>query len=337
MSHHFDTPSGREDPRLNLCDFYLFAGRPGSTVMAMTVNPEADPATAPVFRDEGRYAFRFDGTGDGREDVSFEVRFGATTHDDGGRHVQSYEVLRGEGASAGPDVDGDPLTGGSTGTVTQAYGVSVFAGVVRDVFAGNAEGLGAFAAALAAGEYRPESFDNRENFFASRHVGAIVLEVSNELIGVGEVHGWATVSLHGHAPQQQVARWGLPLITHLFLGDGETSEQYNRATPAGDDKPFLDQIAAAVTGTSALAGRTADPARYAERVVDRLGRLTLPYTLGSPASFDFVGFNGRALHDDVMDVMLSLMTNSPFSDGADVDRSAIADAFPYLTPIPAHG
>ncbi|MEA2773281.1 MAG: hypothetical protein QOD93_6243, partial [Acetobacteraceae bacterium] len=26
MSHHFDTPTGREDPRLNLADFYLFAG-----------------------------------------------------------------------------------------------------------------------------------------------------------------------------------------------------------------------------------------------------------------------------------------------------------------------
>jgi hypothetical protein len=39
MSHHFDTPTAREDPRINVCDFYLFAGSPGHTVMAMTVNP----------------------------------------------------------------------------------------------------------------------------------------------------------------------------------------------------------------------------------------------------------------------------------------------------------
>ena len=40
MSHHFDTPTGREDSRLKLCDFYLFAGDPGkTTVMAMTVEP----------------------------------------------------------------------------------------------------------------------------------------------------------------------------------------------------------------------------------------------------------------------------------------------------------
>ena len=38
MSHHFDSPTGREDPRLNLCDIYIFPGSPGHTVMAMTVN-----------------------------------------------------------------------------------------------------------------------------------------------------------------------------------------------------------------------------------------------------------------------------------------------------------
>ena len=39
MSHHFDTKLAREDPSLNLCDFYLFDGPSGKTVMAMTVNP----------------------------------------------------------------------------------------------------------------------------------------------------------------------------------------------------------------------------------------------------------------------------------------------------------
>ena len=41
MSHHFDTPTAKEDPRINVCDFYLFRGRPGTTVMALTVNPNA--------------------------------------------------------------------------------------------------------------------------------------------------------------------------------------------------------------------------------------------------------------------------------------------------------
>jgi hypothetical protein len=41
MSHHFDTPTAREDSRINVCELYLFLGRPGFTVMAMTVKPDA--------------------------------------------------------------------------------------------------------------------------------------------------------------------------------------------------------------------------------------------------------------------------------------------------------
>jgi hypothetical protein len=67
ISHHFDTPSAREDPRINVCDFYLFRGRPGFTVMAMTVNPDAGRSAPDTFRDEGLYAFRFDLNGDARE------------------------------------------------------------------------------------------------------------------------------------------------------------------------------------------------------------------------------------------------------------------------------
>ena len=49
MSHHFDTPTAREDPRINICDLYLFAGAPGTTVMAMTVNPDAGRSAPETF------------------------------------------------------------------------------------------------------------------------------------------------------------------------------------------------------------------------------------------------------------------------------------------------
>ena len=84
MSHHFDTPTAKEDPRINVCDFYLFRGRPGTTVMALTVNPNAGVGSPDTFRDEGLYAFRFDTNRDLREDVTFKVQFGAPAHADGG-------------------------------------------------------------------------------------------------------------------------------------------------------------------------------------------------------------------------------------------------------------
>jgi hypothetical protein len=59
MSHHFDTPTAREDPRICVNDFYLFDGAAGTTVMALTVNPDAGLSAPETFRDEGLYAFRF--------------------------------------------------------------------------------------------------------------------------------------------------------------------------------------------------------------------------------------------------------------------------------------
>jgi Domain of unknown function (DUF4331) len=40
MSHHLDTPTAREDGRVDLCDLYVFEGAdPDTTVLIMTVNP----------------------------------------------------------------------------------------------------------------------------------------------------------------------------------------------------------------------------------------------------------------------------------------------------------
>ncbi len=79
MSHHFDTPTAKEDPRINICDVYLFRGRPGTTVMALSVKPNAGVGAPDTFRDEGLYAFRFDTDRDLREDVTFKVQFGPPT------------------------------------------------------------------------------------------------------------------------------------------------------------------------------------------------------------------------------------------------------------------
>ena len=113
-------------------------------------------------------------------------------------------------------------------------GLRAFSGVVNDVFGGDAAAVNEFKDAFAAGSYKPEAFDNHVNFFADRTVGAIVLEVPNALLGTeGAVHAWPTVSLFGHAPEQQVARWGLPLFTHLFLNDDDLREAFNRTPPRG--------------------------------------------------------------------------------------------------------
>ena len=333
MSHHFDTPTGREDPRLNLCDFYLFEGAPGRTVMAMTVNPEAVPGALAPFRDEGLHVFRFDTGNDTREDVSFKVSFGAAGHDCGGTdHRQTFEVRRATGPDAAAGATGDLLANSVISQVTgSGPGVQAFAGVAGDVFAGDGAALEAYEASFTLGRYTPEMFANHVNLFEGRHVAVIVLEVPTDLIGHGLVHGWATISLYGHSPQTQVARWGLPLLTHLFMREAQMREDFNRTPPWGDNDRFTAQIADVVKETTRRAGTTANPANYAQRFLARLGPLTLPYQLGTTASFDYTGFNGRALADDVMDVMLSLRANSALGDGVAPNPARIHAAFPYFS------
>lgn len=332
MSHHFDTPTAQEDPRINLCDFYLFRGRPGTTVMAMTVNPDAGISAPDTFREEAIYAFRFDLNNDACEELTFKVRFGAVANANGHTHFQTFEVRSAAGDAALRGVDGELIVAGRTGEVANGdAGVMVFAGLAPDLFAGDAAALGSFRNAFFnEGRFARSAFANPKNFFANRNVTAIVLEVPSQLIGLGLVHGWATASLYGHAPEAQVSRWGLPLITNIFMPDPEVRERFNRATPMDDQSLFIAQIGLVAEKLTTLAGSAANPAEYARQLTALLFPTILPYELGTPAVFGFAGFNGRALTDDVMDVMLSLATNTALGDGVAPDKGRTRDEFPYF-------
>jgi hypothetical protein len=337
MSHHFDTPTAKEDPRINVCDFYLFRGRPGTTVMALTVNPNAGVGAPDTFRDEGLYAFRFDTNRDLREEVAFKVQFGAPAHDDGGEHrlVQTFDVRRATGADALKGAAGELIISGNTGRVVKAdQGCLAYAGLAPDLFASDGAGFGAFRKALwSENRFAPEAFQNRQNFFGGKNVTAIVLEVPCSLIGRGVVHAWATASLYGHAPEVQVSRWGLPMITHILLSDPslhDASENYNRAVPADEVALFSKPIRDFVEKVTALADSAADPSAYATQLLARLCPGVLPYELDTPAAFTFAAFNGRSLCDDVMDVILTLATNTALGDRVAPDKRLMRPDFPYF-------
>ena len=302
--------------------------------MAMTVNPDAGISAPDMFREnESLYAFRFDTTGDGQEDVTFKVRFAALPYGKGHehKHTQSYEIRRAAGEAARQGIAGDLLLDGETSNVIETQDVRAYAGIAPDLFAGDAAALGTFRTALAKeNRFAGEAWQNRKNFFANRNVTAIVLEVPTKLIGEGKVYGWATVSLLGHAPEIQVSRWGLPLITNVFIPDESVRETYNRIGPAQDVMRIAPHIAKFTEKVSKLAGSTPDPSEYAKQVVKRLCPIVLPYELDTDASFDLSAFNGRGLIDDVMDVMLTLASNIALSDGVAPDKARTRSCFPYF-------
>ena len=336
MSHHFDIKLAREDPRLNLCDLYLFQGAPDTTVMAMTVNPDVVLSAPDTLHSEGLYAFRLDLTGDSREDVVFTFRFNEPRHLDGDEHVhvQMFQVHRAAGGAAGVD-KGQLLTGGDTGKVHGKSSIRAFVGVAPDMFAVDAVAFHDLQNAF----YKDHRYDgdaflrHRQNFFNNRNVTAIVLEVPNHLIGEGTVRAWATVSLHGHAPDVQVSRWGLPLITHLFLGDPsnqEAKETYNKSVPSDDIALLSGYLADFIGRMAAYAGSVPNPEEYGKQMASRLCPITLPYELGTAAAFALAGFNGRQLGDDVVSVMLTLASNTPLQSGVDPHRNRIRTEFPYF-------
>jgi hypothetical protein len=335
MSHHFDTKLAKEDPSLNVCDLYLFQGAPGTTVMAMTVNPDVGLSAPDTLHVEGLYAFRFDLNRDAREDVVFKVRFGEPRHQSGDEHVhiQKFQVRRATGDEIGGD-KGELLIEGETGKVHSKSKIRAYVGAAPDMFAGDAFALHGFLNAFYKDQrYDGDVFQHRQNFFANRNVTAIVLEVPSDLIGKGPVHAWATASLYGHAPEMQVSRWGLPLITHLFLNDPnnqDVKDKFNRSAPSDDVGLFSGYISDFAQKMTTYAASVMNPDEYGKQIVARLCPTILPYELGTPAAFDLAGFNGRPLGDDVMDVMLTLASNKPLQDGAVPDRGRVRTEFPYF-------
>ena len=336
MSHHFDTKLAKEDPSLNVCDLYLFQGAPDTTVMAMTVNPDVVLSAPDTLHIEGLYAFRLDLTGDAREDVVFKFRFNEPRHVNGDEHVhvQKFQVRRATGEAIGGD-KGELLIEGDTGKVHSQSGIRAFVGIAPEMFAADAVAMRNLQNAF----YNEHRYDgdaflrHGQNFFDHRNITAIVLEVPNHLIGQGTVHAWATVSLYGHAPEMQVSRWGLPMITHLFLndpGNQEVKETFNKSVPSDDITLFSGYIADYTQKMTTYAGSVMNPEEYGKQMVSRLCPNTLPYELGTAAAFDVARFNGRPLGDDVQDVMLTLATNRPIQDGAAPDRNRIRTEFPYF-------
>jgi hypothetical protein len=167
MSHHFDTDQAKEDPRLNCCDLYLFQGKPGTTVMAMTSNADAGISSPDTFHPEGLYAVRFDTNNDAKEDVVFKFRFGEVAHVEGSdhHHVQSFKVIRGTGSEI-PGLDGQILVEGHTGEPLAENGILAFGGMVPELWA--ADTLAFFTTLgnlFNEDRYDPKAFENRDNLF----------------------------------------------------------------------------------------------------------------------------------------------------------------------------
>jgi len=328
MSHHLDTPAAREDGRVDLCDLYVFEGAdPDTTVLILTVNPDAGKSSPTTFHPEVLYEFKIDTNADAIEDLSYRFRF----DEPDAKGQQTITVLRAEGEDAQSGMHGEQLAWGRTNEqLLLPRGGRVWAGLRSDAFYADGAAAAVFEqGALTQHTYIPNVFEQGFNVFEGRNVTSIVLELPTSALGQGVIGVWATTSLHGHGMSVQIERIGLPLIQPFFNIDDERSEAHNKRQPREDRSSGRPRVAEIVTLFTRLAGTTESPEAYGQAVADLLLPDILHYRLGTPASFSFATRNGRRLTDDVTDVVLSLIVNSPLSDHVGYD-GRIQPHFPYM-------
>ncbi len=345
MSHHLDSPTSRQDPRLNLTDMYVFDGEAG-TVFVMAVNSSlAGESRTTGLHPEARYEFKVHRDGGPIEDLTYRFSFG----DLDASSAQHITLTKLVGADAHDDsADGELIAQGRTGIpfgAAELDGIRAWAGPAADPFYLDLHQLAHIIEGLQNGkqiELGEWSAEDAASTFAGSQVCAIVLEVPRsdaDLEADRDIAVWSVSKLATDAGGwRQINRTAIPMVWPLFraIGAEDDSDDYRRDTtahPADDRANDGARVTRMVAAAAADTG-TANSQAYAAAVTQRLLPDLLPYRVGTPAAFSFAAFNGRRLADNAPEVMYGLITNSGFPTGLNsfAATETRGDGFPYVVP-----
>ncbi|GAB1824084.1 DUF4331 family protein [Herbidospora sp. RD11066] len=337
MSHHLDSPLARQDPRLDVCDLYVFRGERGTVFAADHSNSFVGPDAPKGLHPEGRYEFKIDGNGDAVEDVTFRFTFGE-------RDAEGLQTFRLHYVTATED---KLIAGGRMGEPLDLdCGGRVWIGQAGDAFWIEPDVLHAVGQAFQYGtriDLTGWNPDKAGNLFAGHTVYSIVLELPDEelrrIAGPdGRIGVWAQTSLATDSGGwHPINRCGLPMIHPLFTQyDEDLGDRLNTNGPADDIRLHGDEVRRKIAGVARAYGTAADPDAYAEMVVGRIFPNMLPYTIGTKAGLTFAGWNGRAMTDNAPEVMFSFAANTPVTLG--IGRESVVskprEEFPYVPVVP---
>jgi hypothetical protein len=330
---HLDAPTVKHDGRIDINDVYLFQGKnENKTALVMTVNPAAGLLSPTTFRHGAVYEFKIDAGSDAIEDIALRIRFGEVRRDGS----QSIRIYRARGEHATHGTRGRLLGRGSTNHVIDLTGNGrAWAGLVDDPFFFDLARFQQFKATLLAGGGLADlgglvdcnrTNPGPTNFFKGLNGTAIVLELPDAARG-GMIHVWGETSIRENGVRTQVERMGLPTVNTVFNHTDAAKDAYNRAEPRNDVADYSDDVSSVVSLITSLAGTASNPTAYGNTVAGILLPDMIPYNTAQPANF--AALNGRALTDDVIDVALSVVANTPLSDCVGND-STFRASFPYV-------
>ena len=352
------------EPAADITDLYAFPSpeHPGRLVLVLNTLPFAPPTAA--FSDGLIYRFRLRPlTADARQDATpFAVAGEEIVID----CVFSAPV-NGHGAS-GPEQEGTCSVPGGTVSMRvndesggQAHGVRAFAGPRWDPFVMDAP---AALKTIATGKLA--FTDPSAIYLDGKNILSLVVEVDRAVLGRAELYGVVGETLTRGRLNIRLERAGRPEVPNLMLApkqfdpvnrDLEIRDLYNMEDAFHLSRAYEGAYRARLNANLAfwdsLDGKTDWPARadgahpLTELILADFLVLdvTKPYAeQGSFLEIELAARHGeahrtcggRALNDDVMDTIFTLLVNAGngpvIRDGVDHATRPASRAFPYLAP-----
>ena len=360
---HAEAPASAHDAGADIADMYLFLdpANTNNVVMIMTIHGFVAPqenVNLGYFDPEVLFRFELETTGNAKVDTAIQVTFGPRTATSVG---QTATVVLPNGHKFTAPATAPSLAPSAPAPVltTNADGVVFFAGLTDDPFFFDIPAFNRFVGGvlntnLDAGT----NFNRGRDSFAGYNIPAIALSVPAQILRSIPHASLATNSLglsgrtlrrtESFNPKtgevksagtfRTVDRMGVPAINTALVPFAKKNA-YNAASTVDDaNGKFAADILATLTALGTDPAHKAILASVAVTHGDFLRlNLNIPNSgvgrgipiLTEPSAFP----NGRRVHDDVIDIILTLVANSnSLGDNVDGNDVAFRTSFPFLAP-----
>jgi len=361
---HAEAPSVAHDAGADIGDMYLFLDPNNdldhtNVIMIMTLHGFIAPqenVNLGFFDPEVVHRFELEQTGDAKVDNVIDVTFAPRTSTATGQvaTIQLPGKHKFTALTTPPSLNTnapDPIL------TTNEDGVIFFAGVVDDPFFFDIPAFNRFVKSVLNGAPDTTFFNRARDSFAGYNNLAIALSVPADLIrpiakGTNVIH---VIGMDGRTLRRtehldkngdiksagvlrSVDRMGVPAVNTALIPFAKKNA-YNAATGEDDAKgKFAADILATLTALGTSSNYQAILAEVAVLHGDYLRLdLNIPNSgsgRGLPAGAVADAFpNGRRLHDDVIDILLTLINNGgDLGDNVDANDVPFRTIFPFLAP-----
>jgi hypothetical protein len=365
---HGDAPALAGDQGADLADVYSFLDPNDNSkiVFITTVRGFIVPGEAvnfAIFDPSVKFRLEIENTGDEKPDQFIDISFSERTADPGPSPNQILQIPKPQMAtvmlpkgkkftapvlnpslsSSAPD-QAAAVTLNAGGT-----GVDFFAGETDDPFFFDIPGFSRFVASVRNGSPDPSQLNRGRDSFAGYNILAIALRMPVSMVkGGGNIVGVDALSQQAHVEVKdngdlhidgdfkQMDRMGNPAVNVALIPFNRKNE-YNASSTKDDAKgKFAKDIVATLqalgtnqAGINLLASIAVTHGDFVR--VDT----SIPNSGHGGGDNSGAGFpNGRRLKDDVIDVLLNVITNGAITQGDHVDANDVplGDTFPFLAP-----